>query len=546
MNIVTSVLLIYCSEEEAFWLLVAICERLLPDYYNTKVVGALVDQGVMDSLVLTYLPELHTKISSLGMLNLISLSWFLTLFLSVLPYHTAVYIIDSFFYSGSRIIFQLALNVLSHNKKYLLDCRDEGEAMMGLNKYFSTIVRDDDLLSTSNNVIISNVISEAVTNFASVNSLHIETCRLTHRLSVVQSLEDTNMKNVLRSVRDVSRLSEEEVRSVFVVVKNEQLLRTSRMTVRQRIIEDKLDPSKPLYEHYKLDYDSWLCLITACCSWSSSSCWSTLVSRLWSVLDLARDGCISFRHVVSVLGILCSQDITNKLKLLYCLHLPGVVQPGELETGDTRDDTEDSAEVAADATDFFTPAAGDDCVDGGDDGQRTVQVIHDWLMRGTNNEREAVSEEGDIAAETKNEMKKVPHLPQKYFVLLWKTLYALFLTDHEMPETEEEQAAYHAVSVVGTLLLQIGEVGQKIDKLKLDKTDESESTSSSLSTQSNNNNEWKITFEQFLASMLTETVLVETINQRVDLETALESYSSSADVKRCTSVETSNRSVFYI
>ncbi|GFS17024.1 TBC1 domain family member 9, partial [Elysia marginata] len=139
MNIVTSVLLLYVSEEEAFWLLTAVCERLLPDYYNTKVVGALIDQGVFEDLISEYLPSLHDKLETLGLLSMISLAWFLTIFLSVMPFNCAVNILDCFFYDGARVIFQVSLAILDMRRQELLACREDGEAMAVLCEFMDSV-----------------------------------------------------------------------------------------------------------------------------------------------------------------------------------------------------------------------------------------------------------------------------------------------------------------------------------------------------------------------------------------------------------------------
>lgn len=69
--------------------------------------GALVDQGVFEELTRAFLPLLHEHMQELGVISTISLSWFLTLFLSVMPFDSAVLLVDCFFYEGIKVIFQV-------------------------------------------------------------------------------------------------------------------------------------------------------------------------------------------------------------------------------------------------------------------------------------------------------------------------------------------------------------------------------------------------------------------------------------------------------
>ena len=143
MNLIASVLLLYCNEEDAFWLLASVCERLLPDYYNTKVVGAQIDSGVFEDLCEHYLKDIYDKLKELSVISYISLAWFLTLFISSMPFDSAVYLIDCFFFDGAKVMFQLALTILQENKQQLLNCNDEGDSISLLAKYLESIENPD-------------------------------------------------------------------------------------------------------------------------------------------------------------------------------------------------------------------------------------------------------------------------------------------------------------------------------------------------------------------------------------------------------------------
>ena len=53
-------MLIFMGEDDVFWLLVTIVERMLPeDYYTRSMVGTYVDQYVLAHIVKKCLPKIH-------------------------------------------------------------------------------------------------------------------------------------------------------------------------------------------------------------------------------------------------------------------------------------------------------------------------------------------------------------------------------------------------------------------------------------------------------------------------------------------------------
>ncbi|XP_037635480.1 LOW QUALITY PROTEIN: TBC1 domain family member 9B [Sebastes umbrosus] len=475
MNIVTSVLLLYCPEEEAFWLLVALCERMLPDYYNTRVVGALVDQGVFEELTRAFLPLLYEHMQDLGVISTISLSWFLTLFLSVMPFDSAVLLVDCFFYEGIKVIFQVALAVLHDSMDALLSCSDEGEAMTILGRYLDNVVNKQTVapptphlhaLLTSGDdpppeIDIFDLIKSSYEKFGSLRSDVIEQMRFKQRLKVIQSLEDTAKRSVVRAMMTESAFSIEELEDLYCLFKSKHM--TSCYWGSCSSAAERHDPSLPYLEQYRIDPAQFTQLFTALAPWVCVGHTSTLSARLFRLLDQNQDGLVNFKEFITGLSGMYHGDMTEKLKLLYKLHLPPALCPEE-------------AESALEATHFFTDdesqessllsdrdilrqqevTSGEDGKDGdGDSEEMKEEKVKDYryYLRMWAKEKEPKTET----------IKDLPRMNQEQFIDLCKTLYNMF------SEEPLEQQLYHSIATVASLLLRIGEVGKKFNGSK--KTD---------------------------------------------------------------------------
>ncbi|KAJ8000704.1 hypothetical protein DPEC_G00183120 [Dallia pectoralis] len=466
MNIVTSVLLLYAKEEEAFWLLVALCERMLPDYYNTRVVGALVDQGVFEELAREYVPELYDCMQDLGVISTISLSWFLTLFLSVMPFESAVVVVDCFFYEGIKVIFQLALSVLHANIHQLLAAKDDGEAMTVLGRYLDSVNNRDSTLppiphlhslltddgEPHPEVDIFKLVRSCYEKFGSIRADVIEQMRFKQRLRVIQTIEDTTKRNVVRTIVTETAFSIDELEELYVLFKAEHLTSCYWGGAGGSNSTDRHDPSLPYLEQYRIDLEQFRGLFSLLFPWAPANPAHSdpLAQRFFRMLDLNGDSLINFREFITGLSVLCHGDLTEKLKFLYNMHVMPEMTPEQEEP-----------DSAFEATQYFFEDVNPETSNSRD--PKCKSEKDDGFVRITfKNEKVKKLQTPDYNylklwnRGTKNleNVKDSPKLNQSQFIELCKTLYNMFSED------AQEQELYHATATVTSLLLEMGEVGK--------------------------------------------------------------------------------------
>nr|XP_021535982.1 TBC1 domain family member 8 [Neomonachus schauinslandi] len=524
MNILTSVLLLYAKEEEAFWLLVAVCERMLPDYFNHRVIGAQVDQSVFEELIKEHLPELAEHMNDLSALASISLSWFLTLFLSIMPLESAVSVVDCFFYDGIKAIFQLGLAVLEANAQGLCSSKDDGQALMVLSRFLDHIKNEDSpgppvgshhaFLSDDQEPYpgtdIADLIRDSYEKFGDQSVEQLEHLRCRHRIRVLQGHEDTTKQNVLRVVIPEVSIPPEDLEELYDLFKREHMM--SCYWEQPRPMAPRHDPSRPYAEQYRIDARQFAHLFQLVSPWTCGAHTEILAERTFRLLDDNMDHLIEFKAFVSCLDVMYNGEMSEKIKLLYRLHIPPAL---------TENDRDSQSPLKNPLLSTSRPLVFGKSNSGATDYQKQLkQMIK------------------DLAKEKDKTDKELPKMSQREFIQFCKTLYSMF---HEDPE---ENDLYQAIATVTTLLLQIGEVGQRgsssgscsqeggeelrapalspeQDSVFAD-TSPGKIAQDSQTFPEEAEGDWTVSLEHILASLLTEQSLVNFFEKPLDIKSKLE------------------------
>ncbi|KAF3103398.1 hypothetical protein TWF569_011121 [Orbilia oligospora] len=303
MNIVVAALLIYMSETQAFFLLSTLCDRLVPGYYSQTMYGTLLDQRVFESLVEKTMPILWEHlVKSDVQLSVVSLPWFLSLFINSMPLVFAFRVLDVFFLEGPKVLFQVGLAILRINGEELLDVTDDGAFISCLKNYFLRL--DESAHPRSDNEKLRAVtrfqelMVVAFREFSGITEQTITDQRTRHKDSVLSSIESFAKRTTLRNLGPESKrlatndlgyiydrfykvLYERQERLAAIELEKERLnekkVMSSARSISEKSINEKgrigLGPSSQL-----MDYDYFREFLAGVAKWAIADSPSQLFS----------------------------------------------------------------------------------------------------------------------------------------------------------------------------------------------------------------------------------------------------------------------------
>ncbi|KAI8367363.1 rab-GTPase-TBC domain-containing protein [Choanephora cucurbitarum] len=321
MNIVTSAILIYMSEEQAFFTLGVLCDDLLPGYYSTSMYGALLDQIIFEHLLEKTMPKLHAHFKETDIqLSVACLPWFLSLYINSMPLLFAFRVLDCFFMEGPKVLFQIGLAVLKINGDALLEAADDGAFMDILKQYFSQLA--DPLYPNSENskakslTKFNELLLVAYREFSNITDELVRELRQTNQLKVVAGIESFTKRSAIRNLDDTAGLDKTELGIVYDKFHN--VLYYKQQT-------DRNDS--------KMDLPSFETFIGTIASWAKIEqedhqperdrqlkVAKNFLQQLFKSFDIHDTHHLSFKDVVTGLGSISKGDLNSQINLFFTLH----------------------------------------------------------------------------------------------------------------------------------------------------------------------------------------------------------------------------------
>lgn len=251
MNIVTAALLIFMTEEQAYWTLNILCDKLIPGYYSKTMYGVLLDQKVFEAMVKKTMPLIGDHFTNYDIqLSIVSLPWFLSFFLNTMPLVFAFRAMDAFFCNGPEVLFQVALAIVKINESKLLQCVDDGECIAIFKEYFLSL---DEVAPSQNKLKRGfDVLWEVAFNeFGSINERLIQKSRNTHKNEVFKGIALFVKRTEIRNLPKTHHITKDQISNAYD-------------RYYKILVHDKNAPNR---ENVSMDFESFKTLMSEIVPW---------------------------------------------------------------------------------------------------------------------------------------------------------------------------------------------------------------------------------------------------------------------------------------